>query len=120
MHFIACTQRRCNGGDGLAEMTPFNCGDFYDVPHLILLQYRGSDFLLCCSFDEKFDDYGDRYDVYRLSNSDLLVLREDGWERFIRRPLKRVGDIAVRDVKFDSTRRKELDASCLSSFLVET
>jgi len=100
-------------------MTPFEYWDFYDVPHLILLQYRGSNFLLCCSFDDELDDYRDRYEVYKPSDADLVVLRKEGWEPFVSRPLKRVGDIAVRDVKFDNTRRKKLDASCLSSFLVE-
>ena len=47
-------------------MIPFRYWDFYDVPHLMLLQYQGSNFLPSCPFDDKLDDFGDRYEVYKL------------------------------------------------------
>lgn len=102
----------------MAEMTPFEYWDFWDVPLSILLQYRGRNLLLFRWFDDEIDEYSDRYAIYALSDSDFSLFREAGWKLFERKP-RRLGDMLVRDVKFDPTRRKELDASILSSFLVQ-
>ena len=39
----------------MAEMTPFDCGWFYDVPRCISLRYRGRRFLLQSAFDENLE-----------------------------------------------------------------
>jgi hypothetical protein len=67
-------------------------------------------------FEDETDDYRDDYAVYRLSDSDLLAFQEVGWGFLENRALMHLGDVPVPGVSFDSTRRKELDASILDGF----
>ena len=53
----------------MAEMTPFDCGWFYDVPRCISLRYRGRRFLLQSAFDENLDEYPGEYSVYIVPES---------------------------------------------------
>lgn len=100
----------------MAEMTPFRYVEFYDVPRLILVNYRDRHFLLSSWFEEKTDDYRDQYAVYALSEPDLIAFREMGWKFVENHALTHLGDLPVSAVRFDSTRRRKLDASILREF----
>jgi hypothetical protein len=100
----------------LCEMTSFSYGGFYDVPRCLTLQYRGKRFLLQSAFDEDLDEYPTEYSVY------ILPEPADGPspicspEFFAKTTMSLIGQIPIGEVTFDSTRRKQLDASILDRF----
>jgi hypothetical protein len=100
----------------LSEMTPFSYGGFYDVPRCLVLRYRGKRFLLQSAFDEDLDEYSTDYSVYVVPESADDSSPACSQEFLSRTPLSRIGQIPIDQVTFDSTRRKELDASILNRF----
>ncbi|HEY2858847.1 MAG TPA: hypothetical protein VGJ21_10555 [Terracidiphilus sp.] len=100
----------------LCEMTPFSYGGFYDVPRYLALRHRGKQFLLQSAFDDDLDEYPKDYSVY--------VVHESGDDsplacspELLKMPMTFVGRIPIGQVAFDSTKRKELDASILDRFV---
>ena len=72
-------------------------------------------YLLNCEFDDVQDDYADDYDVYLLpplSQADLL----DSWIELPQRAVRKLGRVSVRDVRFDETRRRQIDATVFEQF----
>lgn len=101
----------------LCEMTPFSYGGFYDVPRCLVLRYRGKRFLLQSAFDEDLDEYPADYSVYVVPESgddSPPVCSPDFLNEM---PMSCIGQIPIDQVTFDSTRRKELDASILNRFV---
>ena len=101
----------------LSEMTPFNYGGFYDVPRCLTLRYSGKRFLLQSYFDEDLDEYPTEYSVYVVPESaddSSLVCSP---EFLNKTSLSCVGQIPIDQVTFDSTKRKQLDASILNRFV---
>jgi hypothetical protein len=97
-------------------MVPFQYGDFFDVPRLIILRYQGKLLLLQSAFDDTLDEYPKVYSVYELPES-VEPLLAGSWlflEQVKSTPL---GEIPVSAVKFDSTKRKTLDPSILEALL---
>ena len=100
-------------------MVPFKYVDFYDVPRLILLKYRDRLFLLASYFDEEKDDYEDNYSIdilpslveQRILESSRKVLEEEIEGRL------HLGEIHVKDVVFDRTRRQMLDSTFLNKYI---
>jgi hypothetical protein len=97
----------------LTEVIPFRYGGFWDVPRYMLLRYRGKTLLLQSPFDYTIDEYPDVYSVYEvpdtISQSVLggdWTLPKDADSRFI-------GEIPIRTVAFDPTKRCALESSCL-------
>jgi len=80
---------------------PFKYVDFWDVPRLILVRYRGKPFLLDSDFDEALDEYPDNGSWKFLENVSLTP----------------VGSLPVCDVHFDRTKRRKLDATILDRFV---
>ncbi|HLJ88965.1 MAG TPA: hypothetical protein VKZ53_19250 [Candidatus Angelobacter sp.] len=98
-------------------MTPFLYLEFYDVPRCIALPYRERLFLLQSAFDELLDDYPTSYSVYILPESVEGSVRKGSWELLGDTKVTCIGHIQIKDVVFDPTKRKELDASILDRFL---
>jgi hypothetical protein len=94
-------------------MTPFQYVEFYDVPRCIALRYRGKLFLLQSAFDEELDDYPASYSIYVLPESVRDSLTRGSWEFLSNIPITCIGHVQINDVVFDSSKRKELDASFL-------
>jgi hypothetical protein len=97
----------------MAEMIPFHYVEFYDVPRTIALTHRGKLYLLQSAFDENLDDYPDAYTVYKLPEAVRSQIEGAHWTFLESLPLEPVGHIAIRNVRFDATKRRELDASIL-------
>ena len=97
----------------MPEMTPFKYGGFWDVPLYILLRYRGKLLLLLSEFDDELDEYPDDYLVYLLPERDGDSLPPLTLNLLTETTRRQIGSIAIKNVVFDSTNRKELDASCL-------
>jgi hypothetical protein len=107
--------------DSLREresVTPFKYVDFYDVPRLIILKYQNLLFLLASHFDEEKDDWEENYSIdllpswveQKITASSWKVLEDDIGAR-------RLGEIPVKDVVFDHTKRLTLDAAFLDEYL---
>ena len=97
----------------MGKMTPFTYGGFYDVPRYLSFRYRGRWFLLQSPFDEDLDEYPMDYSVYIAPE-----MADDSWpegspEFLSSTAMTFVGQIAIDQVTFDPSKRKELDASCL-------
>jgi len=100
-------------------MVPFKYVDFYDVPRLILFKYQDQLFLLANYFDEGKDDHDANYSIellpswveQKIASSSWKVLEED----IVGRRL--LGEIPVKDVVFDQTKRRTLDPTFLDRYL---
>lgn len=84
---------------------PIRYRDFYDVPRIFAVEYRGTTFLFDCPFDAEIDDYRDDYRVFRVPAKDL---ERESWLG-LTNDAKPVGQVAVNDVVFDDTRRRLVD-----------
>jgi len=103
----------------MVEMTAFRYGGFYDVPRCLSFRYRGRRFLLQSAFDEDLDEYPTDYSIYIVPESvddSVLVCSP---EFLSSTPMACIGRIPIDQVTFDPSKRKELDASILDSFVVD-
>ena len=96
-------------------MTPFQYVDFYDVPRTIVLQVHGRWLLLRSVFDERADGYETEYSVYQLPMSFEPIPKGLPWKFLDELELRCIGKIPVREVRFDISKRKRLDASILEN-----
>jgi hypothetical protein len=104
----------------MAEMIPFIHRGFRDVPRHIFLRYRNTFLLLHSEFDEQQDEYSDAYSVYALPSSAENSIRERAWKALDDgESLTYLGEIQVKDVSFDPSKRKELDPACLKPLMVQ-
>lgn len=103
----------------MSNMIPFEYVEFYDVPRCIVLRYKGKLFLIQSAFDESLDDYPSDYSVYLLPESVEDSLKKGSWEFIRSSPMTCIGSVQVAEVVFDSSKRKELDASFLDKLMAE-
>jgi hypothetical protein len=103
----------------MAKMIPFRYVEFYDVPRCITLRYGERLFLLQSAFDEGLDDYPTSYSVYLLPQAVEDSLKKGSWEFLSNTPMTCLGHVQIDEVVFDSSKRKELDASFLDSFIAD-
>jgi hypothetical protein len=104
----------------MVEMTAFRYGGFYDVPRCLSFRYRGKRFLLQSAFDEDLDEYPTDYSVYIVPESvddSVLVCSPDFLSNT---PMACIGRIPIDQVVFDPSKRNELDASILDSFVEDS
>jgi hypothetical protein len=99
----------------LRLMTPFQYVDFYDVPRTIVLRVHGRWLLLRSAFDERADEYETEYSVYPLPGSFEPIPEGVPWKFLDEIELRCIGKISVREVQFDPSKRKQLDASILEN-----
>jgi len=100
-------------------MVPFKYIDFWDVPRFLLLKYRDHLYLLASYFDEEKDDYDDNYSIdilpswveQKIAESSWKVLEEDIDGR------RQLGEIPVKDVVFDQTKKRTLDPTFLDKYM---
>lgn len=102
----------------MSEKLPFIYRDFYDVPRMIVVHHRGLLILLESRFDVQADDYSASYKVFVLAGMSQDEL-EGSWEHLSLKATKFLGEVLVRDVEFDSTFRKEIDAGLIDRLLGE-
>jgi hypothetical protein len=98
-------------------MTSFQYVDFYDYPRCIALNHRGKLVLLLSAFDDDRDEYPNEYTVYLLPPVVSAQLKAGSWKFLEEVPLNPIGQIPLERVKFDSTKRKKLDASILDDLI---
>ena len=104
----------------MSNMVSFEYSGFWDVPLGIFVMHWGKAFVLIREFDEDRDEYEDHYDVYVLPDAVAPLTRgisENFWNAFTEKHLSPTGRVPIRLVKFDDTKRKELDPSFLDEFV---
>ena len=96
-------------------MVPFKYGDFYDVPRLIVLKYKGQVIMLGSYFDEQRDEYEDSYSIYLLPSSIEGEITKSLYEGDV--DAKLIGSVPIRNVIFDATKRRALNPTFLEEYL---
>ena len=86
--------------------------EFWDVPRLFIFHLDCDIALFDCRFDESIDEYPECYKVYGISRE---VQVSEKWNR-ISEEGQFWGEVKVADVKFDETKRREMDLECFKSF----
>ena len=104
----------------MSDMVPFRYVDFYDVPRTIVVRYRSTLFLLQSAFDEKLDEYPAVYSVYFLPESVEDSLKRSSWKFLETTAVDCIGQLQIDSVRFDTTKRKALDPSCLDGLIPTT
>jgi hypothetical protein len=91
-------------------LIPIRYRDFYDVPRAFVVQRAGSLHFFDCPFDDRIDEYPDRYTVYRLDATLSPALDVGSWESLANKG-ERIGEVPTQCVQFDPTRRAAIDDS---------
>ena len=86
--------------------------EFSDVPRFFIIRLDCNVWLFDCRFDESINEYPEVYKVYSLPKE---LVPDDQWNR-IAEAGEFLGTVKVTDLKFDATKRQELDLDFFSSF----
>jgi hypothetical protein len=105
----------CVSNENNVIMVPFKYGDFYDVPRLIVLKYKGRIIMLGSYFDEKKDEYEDSYSIYLLPSSTNVEVSKSLYEGDV--DAKLIGSVSIKSVVFDTTKRNALNPEFLDKYL---
>jgi len=89
---------------------------FYDLPLAFVVRHTGRQLLFWRDFDDDLDDYPETYKVFFLPHLSEEKLT-GSWKRLPERATDFLGEVPVRDVQFDSTRRREIDTGVLDALL---
>lgn len=98
-----------------AIMVPFKYGNFYDVPRLIVLKYKGHAIMLGSYFNENKDEYEDSYSIYLLPSSIKEEISKSLYEGNVNAKL--IGNVPIKSVVFDTTKRNALNPEFLDEYL---
>ena len=82
--------------------------DFYDIPRLFLVVWRGEKFLFDSSFDDSTDDYSAFFSVYRVP-IDAAEANGNALLGQVRSAGEDCGRVPVDSVVFDPSRRNAVD-----------
>ena len=97
----------------MSEKLAIQYRDFYDVPRIFIVNHRGTLYLFDCPFDQDLDEYPNIYRVFVLpaeSCSDL----SGSWDDLASRATAYLGEVPVKSVQFDSTRRREIEIDVIA------
>ena len=85
---------------------------FYDVPLAFVVWHGGRQYLFLRLFDDEHDDYPDAYRVFSIPGLPDEVIKSS-WLSLESMTTAFLGEVAVRDVKFDPSKRKEIETGVL-------
>ena len=88
--------------------------DFYDIPHAMVVKWRGASYFVDGPFDDALDDYPRVLRVYRLPTE--LPDLTGSWEGLAAEG-QFLGEIAAEVLVFDSTRREMIEGAVLDSLV---
>ena len=89
------------------------CG-FWDFPLAFVVRWESSLYLFFREFDDDQDDYEDHYRVFLLPQW-IDEETEAPWRQIMTHATDFLGEVAVKDVLFDPTHRREIDAVIFQS-----
>jgi hypothetical protein len=95
----------------MSSWVGFRYREFHDVPRLIVFDHEGRTYLLDCSFDHVLDEYPDTYRVLELSCCSAGPVQD--WDELARTATRDLGRVPVTAVRFDETRRREIDVTTI-------
>ncbi len=96
------------------QTTPILYSGFYDFPLAFTARWEENLYVFVRDFDDDLDEYEDQYRVFLLpSLTDEEI--QSSWLRIENRAIESFGKVAVKDVRFDSTHRKEIDSTVLQA-----
>jgi hypothetical protein len=100
----------------MSRFVPIQYRDFWDVPRIFLVEYKGLSFLFDCPFDDEVEDYANEYRVY------LLPVLHPGelvgsWANLCEKADQFLGEVPVGRLLFDPSKRKEMDAEVLDNLI---
>jgi hypothetical protein len=98
----------------MTQWAPIRYMGFWDVPLNFLVPYNGQWFLFDCPFDDDLDDYAENYQVYLMPEIPDQELPKD-WTTLPGRAIRRLGKVPVASVKFDPTKRRQIDTAVLDA-----
>jgi hypothetical protein len=88
---------------------PIQYRGFWDVPRIFLVRREGVLLLFESAFRVELDDYSDSYRVYVLPDLKDSELPAD-WTQLAERASRFLGEIPIKDVRFDDTLRKQIES----------
>jgi hypothetical protein len=98
----------------MENMTPITYRDFWDVPRIFIARREGDVLLFDCPLDETTEDYPNCYRVYLIPD-----LQDDelggSWDKLHLKARRSLGEIPVRSVCFDATKRQGVATALLDS-----
>ena len=82
--------------------------DFWDVPRIFIVRHHGEQYLFDCAFNGSAEDFEGTYRIYALP---LLSEGElsGSWKGLAERAEKYLGEVPVKSVAFDPSRRRSID-----------
>lgn len=87
---------------------------FWDFPLALTVRFENRLYVFVRDFDDDLDEYEDHYRVYLLPPlTDEEI--EASWLRVENRATDFLGKVAVKDVAFDATHRREIDIAILQT-----
>jgi hypothetical protein len=86
--------------------------DFWDFPRIFLVEHEGRTFLFDNRFDEISEDYTDAYEVFELPALTIQEIEGD-WRTLSTKATARLGTVKLDAVRFDPTRRHQVDVAVL-------
>jgi hypothetical protein len=100
----------------MSTWVPIRYRGFYDVPRNFIVNHGGAQYLFSCPFDDELDEYPAVFKVFLLpylAEPDL----ECDWEELPSKATQYLGEVAVESIRFDSSRRKEMETSVLEDLV---
>ena len=101
----------------MTTWTPISYRGFWDVPRIFLFRHQGRFYLFDCLFSEELDDYPDDYEVFLLPPDLHEENLPRSWHELSALSIARLGTVPVVAVKFDATRRKQVDVAMLDALV---
>lgn len=104
----------------MSSNAPILYSGFYDFPLALTVRSGGDLYVSVRDFGEGVDEYGDEYRVFLMPPLMPPLADEQtqsSWLRVEHRATRPVGKVAVKDVRFDATYRKEIDTAVLRALL---
>jgi hypothetical protein len=87
---------------------------FWDVPRIFFVRLDGQLYVFDCAFDDDTEDYPETYQVYLMPQIPAEDLPQD-WTTLPSRAIRRLGEVPVASVKFDPTKRRQIDTAIFAS-----
>jgi hypothetical protein len=98
----------------MSAWADINYRGFWDVPRIFFVRHDDRLYLFDCPFDEGVEDYAENYQVYLMPEIPEADLPKD-WTTLPARAIRRVGEVPVASVKFDPTKRRQIDTAILDA-----
>ena len=86
------------------------------MPEAFVVSHCGTQFLFLREFDDDLDDYPDAYRVFVLPNLSEDAVKQS-WLHLEQHAIKALGEIPVKDVEFDPSKRREINTKLLDDLL---